>query len=334
MAHQASHVTLADVARAAGVSEQTVSRTVHNSPAVRPETKERVRKAMRELGYRPNFAGQSLRRGRYHALGIAMFNITSTGNLDRLDGFTTAADESGYAITLIKMPDQDESTLAEAAERMLTLPVDGMIFNLNHMVSDFYTFEPPQGLGTVIITMMEHPICSTVDCDQHRGSEEVVSYFLERGHKTVHHIAGPLRSLSAQQREEGWRRALAARGIEPPQVLRGDWTPASGYEAGVRLAQDPQVTAVYASNDAMAYGCICALRDAGRRVPDDVSIIGVDNNLDTLVPNVPLTSLSFDNRRVGLWAVNKLVGERAADTREHVLLPGTLIERDSVRALG
>ena len=216
---------------------------------------------MRELGYRPNFAGQSLRGGRCHALGIAMFNITSTGNLARLDGFTTAADESGYAITLIKMPDQDESTLAEAAERMLTLPVDGMIFSLNHMVSDFYTFEPPQ-------------------------------------------------------------------------VLRGDWTPASGYEAGARLAQDPHVTAVYASNDAMAYGCICALRDAGRRVPDDVSIIGVDNNLDTLVPNVPLTSLSFDNRRVGLWAVNRLVGEHAAGTREHVLLPGTLVERDSVRALG
>ena len=77
MAAKPHRVTVTDVARAAGVSEQTVSRTVHDSPAVRAETKERVRRAMRELGYRPNFAGQSLRRGRYHTLGVVMFDITA-----------------------------------------------------------------------------------------------------------------------------------------------------------------------------------------------------------------------------------------------------------------
>lgn len=334
MAPAPHHVTLSDVARAAGVSEQTVSRTVHDSPAVRPETKERVRRAMRELGYRPNYAGQSLRRGRYHTLGVVMFNITAAGNLDRLDGFTSAAENNGYALTIMKYEDSENATLAQAAAQMSSLPVDGMIFNLNHMVSDFEDFKPPFALPTVIVTMKEHPVCSTVDNDQQLCSEHIVSYFLERGHRTVHHIAGPLKSMSGMQREIGWRNALAQRGIEPPHVQRGDWSPDSGYEAGLRLAQDPSVTAIYASNDAMAYGCICALESRGRHVPDDVSVIGVDDNLGSLVPHAGLTSARFDNRQVGLWAVEKLVGEDdAARVREHVLFPGELVERSSVRAL-
>lgn len=102
MAAVKKSVSVKDVARLAGVSEQTVSRTVHDSPSVRPETKERVRAAMRELGYRPNFAGRSLRRGKFKTVGVAMFNITGTGNLDRMEGFAAAADKHGYAITLIQ----------------------------------------------------------------------------------------------------------------------------------------------------------------------------------------------------------------------------------------
>ena len=90
MAAVKKSVSVKDVARLAGVSEQTVSRTVHDSPSVRPETKERVRAAMRELGYRPNFAGRSLRRGKFKTVGVAMFNITGTGNLDRMEGFAAA----------------------------------------------------------------------------------------------------------------------------------------------------------------------------------------------------------------------------------------------------
>lgn len=93
MAAVKKSVSVKDVARLAGVSEQTVSRTVHDSPSVRPETKERVRAAMRELGYRPNFAGRSLRRGKFKTVGVAMFNITGTGNLDRMEGFAAAADK-------------------------------------------------------------------------------------------------------------------------------------------------------------------------------------------------------------------------------------------------
>ena len=197
-------VSVKDVARLAGVSEQTVSRTVHDSPSVRPETKERVRAAMRELGYRPNFAGRSLRRGKFKTVGVAMFNITGTGNLDRMEGFAAAADKHGYAITLTKV-DGHPYTLESASSRMSALPVDGMVVIMNRMPADFGTFEPLPGMQTVLVTMLEHPLCSTVDNDQFDCSRQVVEYLLEQGHKTVHFISCPERSLSGMRREEGWR---------------------------------------------------------------------------------------------------------------------------------
>ena len=152
MAAVKKSVSVKDVARLAGVSEQTVSRTVHDSPSVRPETKERVRAAMRELGYRPNFAGRSLRRGKFKTVGVAMFNITGTGNLDRMEGFAAAADKHGYAITLTKV-DGHPYTLESASSRMSALPVDGMVVIMNRMPADFGTFEPLPGMQTVLVTM-------------------------------------------------------------------------------------------------------------------------------------------------------------------------------------
>ncbi len=332
----AKSVSVKDVARLAGVSEQTVSRTVRDLPSVRPETKERVRAAMRELGYRPNFAGRSLRRGKFKTVGVVMFNMAGTGNLDRLEGFATAADKHDYALTLVKMDAHPPYTLESAAARMSGLPVDGMVIVMNRMTADFSAFAPLPGLETVLVTMLEHPVCSTVDNDQFEASCTIVSYLLERGHKTVHFISCPERSLSGMQREAGWRQALMEHGIEPPQLIRGDWTAKSGYEAGCALAADPACTAVYASNDAMAYGCIRGLESRGKRVPDDVSVVGVDDSLGDVVPDVGLTTMRFDNKRVGAWAVDKIAGADAADAAnapEHVLFPGELIERDTVRDL-
>ena len=331
MAAVKKSVSVKDVARLAGVSEQTVSRTVHDSPSVRPETKERVRAAMRELGYRPNFAGRSLRRGKFKTVGVAMFNITGTGNLDRMEGFTAAADKHGYAITLTKV-DGHPYTLESASSRMSALPVDGMVVIMNRMPADFGTFEPLPGMQTVLVTMLEHPLCSTVDNDQFDCSREVVEYLLGQGHKTVHFISCPERSLSGMQREEGWRETLRAHGIEPPRLVRGDWTAQSGYAAGQALADDPTCTAIYASNDAMAYGCIRGLESRGKRVPEDVSVAGVDDSLGDIVPDRRLTTVRFDNKRVGMWAVDKIAGaEGVASGVEHMLIPGMLVEGDTVR---
>lgn len=137
-----------------------------------------------------------------------MFNITGTGNLDRMEGFAAAADKHGYAITLTKV-DGHPYTLESASSRMSALPVDGMVVIMNRMPADFGTFEPLPGMQTVLVTMLEHPLCSTVDNDQFDCSRQVVEYLLGRGHKTVHFISCPERSLSGMRRERAGARHCA-----------------------------------------------------------------------------------------------------------------------------
>ncbi len=321
-------VSMADVAKAAGVSQQTISRVANNSPKVSPETRAHVQAVMDEMGYRPSFAGRSLKNGSYHTVGLVMFNITSTGNLDRLDSILTAAAEDGYAITLIKMSPDEQPTLTAAAERMRALPVDGMIFNLNTMVEDFEEFCPLPGLTTVLTSPVEHPVCSSVDGDQLRCSRDAVEHLLAHGHKNVRFVTGKSTSLAARLRLQGWQETLLAHGIEPVEPIEGDWSADRGYEAGAILAKDPACTAVYAANDTTALGVITALRDAGRRVPEDVSVVGVDDSLVGVVPHAELTSVRFDNRKVGRLAFELAVN--GSDKRQHTLVPGALVERQTV----
>jgi DNA-binding LacI/PurR family transcriptional regulator len=116
-------------------------------------------------------------------------------------------------------------------------------------------------------------------------------HLLGLGHKTVHHLAGPQRWYSARDRMEGWRSALAAHGREEPPVVEGDWSASSGYTAGRELAADSKVTAVFAANDDMAIGLIRALAEAGRRVPDEVSVVGFDDIPVSAYVTPPLTTV-------------------------------------------
>lgn len=251
-----------------------------------------------------------------------------------IDGIADAAEERGFALTMIKKRAGEKMTLAEAARRMSQLPVDGMIFNLRQMVDDFDTFEAPKDLKTVIITPMEHPTCSTVSDDQEGGARMACEYFLNRGHKNVYFVSGKKESLSSQCRMKGWRAALEARGIEPPEPLQGDWNADSGYAAGLVLADKPDCTAVLAANDCMANGVMMALRDKGLSVPDDVSVIGFDDELYKTIPNSILTSVKFRHRELGIRALNEVVaGLEAPSSRSRTLVSGVLVERSSVKDL-
>ncbi len=266
-------------------------------------------------------------------IGVVLFHL-SGGAVDMIDGIADAAEERGFALTMIKKRAGEKMTLAEAARRMSQLPVDGMIFNLRQMVDDFDTFEAPKDLKTVIITPMEHPTCSTVSDDQEGGARMACEYFLNHGHKNVYFVSGKKESLSSQCRMKGWRAALEARGIEPPEPLQGDWNADSGYAAGLVLADKPDCTAVLAANDCMANGVMMALRDKGLNVPDDVSVIGFDDELYKTIPNSILTSVKFRHRELGIRALNEVVaGLEAPSSRSRTLVSGVLVERSSVRDL-
>ena len=326
---------MADVARAAGVSQQTVSRVANGLPNVNEQTRQRVQAAMQELGFRPSYAGRSLRDGRYHSVGLCVNDVTKFGNLSMIDGIASAAREHNCAITLVEMSKTEEFSLAEATRRMAALPVDGIIIGMSRMAPDFETFDPLPGIGTVIVTMYAHPRVTTVDSDHYGCSLLLMNHLFELGHEQIRYIGGPSFSVDEQFRRAGWQDALERKHIKPQAPLEGDWSANSGYEAARYLAEhDRTMTAIYAANDQMANGAIAALRDSGLRVPEDVSVAGVDDSLGDIVPDRRLTTVRFDNKRVGMWAVDKIAGaEGGASGVEHMLIPGVLVEGDTVRDL-
>ena len=331
MAHcSGTNVSLADVAKLANVSAQTVSRVANGSEAVRPDTRKRVLDAMAELGYRPSFAARSLRTGSYCSVGLAMSgNMDATGRRYQLEGIAKAAAEHRYAVTLVHLSD-DEATLGEASRRMECLPVDGQILYLGARPSDFSTFEPPQALPTVIISTLHHPYCATISHDQMGCSISIVDYLIQKGHREIRFAGGRRDSYANMSRQKGWEQALRTRGLHVVEPLHGDWTADSGYEIGVRIVQDKACTAVYASNDAIAVGIIYALRDAGLRVPEDISVIGVDDSLVGVIPHLELSSYRFNGEQAGAIAFDIATNPPKGKEPPHILVPGTLIERSTV----
>ena len=325
-----SGASLADVAKLAGVSAQTVSRVANGSDAVRPKTRERVLAAMSELGYRPSFAARSLRAGNYHSVGLAMSGeIAATGRRLQFEGVATAAARHRYAMTLLHL-DDEEATLGEATRRMSSLPVDGQILYLGSSPSDFSTFEPPVMLPTVIISTKHHPRCATISNDQMGCSVTIVDHLIQKGHREIRFVGGRRDSFANDRRLRGWEQALRMRGLRVVEPHHGDWTADSGYEIGMRLAQDDACTAVYASNDAIAVGVIYALRDAGLRVPQDVSVIGVDDALEGVIPHLELSSYRFNDTQVGSIAFDLATNPPEGKEPPHILVPGTIVERATV----
>lgn len=329
-----TQVSMQDVAKAAGVSPQTVSRVANDSNAVKPETRQRVEAAMERLGYHPNYAARALKHGRFQDIGVVMFDTTRFGNARILDSIVTHAAEEGYSVTIQTMSNGAECTLASAIDRMQRQPVDGVIVVLEERISDFVGYKPPRELPVVLISEAAADHCPTVDADQYGCSTAIVDYLMSKGHKTVYHIAGPVTSRAAESRAQGWREALEQIGARVPSMYIGDWCADSGYQAGVALAHDPECTAIYAANDQMAYGAMLGLESAGKRVPEDVSIVGVDDSLVDVVPRLNLTTMRMRNDAIGATAFSMVrrqcEGEKVPAGIKTVI-PTELIERGSVR---
>lgn len=324
-------VSMADVARAAGVSQQTVSRVVNGQANVRAETRARILSAMDNLGFRPNYAGRSLRGGAYRAVGLFMPDLMLTGNLATLNGLLAAASEHGYAVTLADGAPGAARSLTAESRRMAALPVDGIVINMSQKADDFDDFVPLPGLKTVIVGALPHPRCTTIDSDHYGAAALAVEHLVARGHREIRHIAGPADSVPAQEREAAWRSVLERHGLAVVEPLHGDWTADDGYRIGEALAADRGATAIFAANDQMAYGALLALRASGRGVPEDVSLIGIDDALEGVVPHNALSTVRLNLQERGRAVFEHAVGALAgAVDPVAVRIPGTLVERASV----
>jgi DNA-binding LacI/PurR family transcriptional regulator len=259
---------MADVARIAGVSHQTVSRVLNDHPNVRPATRDRVLAAIRELGYRPNAAARTLVTRRTNTLGVISFNTTLYGPASMLYGIEQAAKQHDYFVTVAALAALDRRSVLDAVERLRDQAVEGIIVIAPQTTAVGALANVPSDVSLVAVGCGTHASLASVAVDNEAGAERATSYLLDLGHRTVHHLAGPASWLDAQEREVGWRRTLESRDAPVPDPLTGgDWSARTGFELGHRIARDPSVTAVFCANDHMALGLLRALQQAGRKVP-------------------------------------------------------------------
>ncbi|MCF1593327.1 LacI family DNA-binding transcriptional regulator [Streptomyces muensis] len=326
--------SMADVAQLAGVSSQTVSRVSNGFPGVTEETRQQVMAAMRELGYRPNSAARALKRGEFRTLGVITFSLSTHGNIRTLEAIATSAARHGYAVTLlpVAVPTQDE--VNGAFSRLGELAVDAVIVIMEIHLLDAATVSLPPGVQVVVADSDAGDRYTVVDTDQAGGARDAVRHLLDLGHHTVWHLAGPEDSFAAQRRANAWHAALTEAGATPPPLVRGDWSAESGYRAGLHLADHPDCTAVFAANDQMALGLLRALHERGRRVPDDVSVIGFDDLPESASFLPPLTTIHQDFAEVGRLCVEGVITKiRHGDTTHGTtLVPTRLVLRESTGA--
>ncbi|WP_026377720.1 MULTISPECIES: LacI family DNA-binding transcriptional regulator [Aestuariimicrobium] len=301
--------SLADVAQVAGVSAQTVSRVAMGKEQVRPETRERVIEAMRELGYRPNGAARALKYGRFRTIGVIMFTLATYGNMRTLGAISDEATRAGYSLTLISLEAATQASVSGAFAQLSEQAVDGVVLVVPADIARGRGVMIPPGLPVVVIDSSPDETHPFVDHDQAQGARLATEHLLDLGHRTVWHVAGPTGSWSAKRRRESWADVLAERGCELLEPFVGDWSADSGWAAGQRLAELPQVTAVFAANDQMALGLMRALHEAGRSVPAEISVVGFDDTPDSGNYWPPLTTVHQHFELVGREALQALVGQ-------------------------
>lgn len=323
---------MTDVARLAGVSHQTVSRVLNGHPNVREQTRNRVRAAIAELGYRPNRAAKALVTGRSQLLGVVAQSSTLYGPASLLAAFEEAAGEAGFAVSVGRVNNLDRESISAAVERHLDQRVAGIVVIAPVRSANEALDHLPAGVPLVTIDGDPCRPGALVTVDQEAGAIEATQLLLEAGHQTVWHVSGPPEWFDSAGRVEGWRYALRTAGAEIPPVVPADWTAAAGYRAGQMLARMPEVTAIFAANDHLALGVLRAMSERGRRVPEDVSVVGFDDVPEAGYFIPPLTTVRPDFAAVARESLALLLGqiETGTPVEARRTIAPRLVERASV----
>jgi DNA-binding LacI/PurR family transcriptional regulator len=319
--------SMADVARAAGVSAQTVSRVFRDSPNVSPETRRRVLAAVEQLGYRFNNAARMLSSGRSHTIGLVL--LQSGGYYSRsavTAGVEHAAGEAGYGVSIATIAALDTGLMERSLSKLADQGVDGIVIAVPLIFATQKMEDITRDIPTVTLDGSRTSDARVLGIDQQEAGRVATQHLLDLGHRQVWHVSGPDEWIEARQRRQGWQACLEAAGIEAPPPLEGDWSPESGHRQGQIIAMIPDVTAVFVASDEMAFGVIRALGERGRSVPEDVSIVSVDDIALAAYCSPPLTTVRQDFYRFGAAAVTLLLdGAGSGDS----VVPATLSVRAS-----
>lgn len=300
---------LEDVAEVAGVSHQTVSRVVNNHPNVSKATREKVEAAIAELGYRRNTAARSLVTRRSQTIGVLASELSHYGPANTLLGVEHAARDAGYFVSIAALRSVNREAIFDALRHFTDQSVDGIAVLVPHTETLQILEEYNPDVPVVAAGSLGSDAIGGAMVDQKHGAELAVGHLIRQGHRRIGHVAGPGGWIDAIARTEGWRAALHEAGLSADLLVEGDWSAGSGYEIGRRLAAQRTATALFVGNDQMALGILRAFNEAGVRVPDDISIVGFDDQPESGFFNPPLTTVRQDFEELGRRCIDIMLKE-------------------------
>jgi DNA-binding LacI/PurR family transcriptional regulator len=324
---------MADVGKLAGVSHQTVSRVLNEPGRVSDETQARVQAAIEQLKYHRSTVARALATRRTKTIGLISTGIALHSHSKRMIAFNEAARAAGYQVSMASIANGDRDSMMSALDVLLGQSVEGLVL----IAADVRTLEIIRDvqLDVPLVTAESSGRAGlhSVSIDQFLGAQLATSYLADLGHRNILHVAGPSWSLDANERLNGWRTELERRGLPVRDPIVGDWTPESGYEIGLKLAEQNEFSAVFCANDQMTLGVLHALADSGIRVPDDVSVVGFDDIPEAAHFIPPLTTIRQDFVELGRQIMATLLTLiEGADVAEPIHTEPRLIVRKSTSA--
>jgi LacI family transcriptional regulator len=337
---KARRVTLADVAQAAGMSKSAVSMILNERPGTRlsEEAVKRVRAAAEELGYRPDPQAQSLRLGRTKSIGFISDEVTVTRYASAMISGVLDEAKAHDRTVLIAETRGDPEELARAVDAMLDRRVDGLL--VGQMVARMIDVPPlPRGVPLVIVngtTSRDHP---SVLPEERAAGHTVAQHLVDAGHRRIGiigdipRVMNDLRaSATIPDRFAGMMAAFGEAGVVPERVEVDEWNPSAGYSGAHRILDvHPDLTAILACNDNVAFGVYQALGERGIRVGEEISVISFDDEELAEYHRPGLTTARLPYEEMGRRGVRMLLG---GSEPAHELVPMPLIVRESVRQLG
>ncbi len=344
--HNKKRITMKDVAHAAGVSTQTVSRVINNVSYVSDVTRNKVEAVIDEMGYRPSTLARSLSQQRSYTLGVVLFGLKHVGPSRTLNGIADAAEKLDYVLLMKELDDSyDTESVKNIIDSLLSRQVDGIIWAAPEIgESHAWIKDHLENIPVPLIFSAMEPRAGvpSVTTDNYVGATLAVQHLLDTGRKKIAHLAGPMLWWEAAERKRGWRDTLKKAGLDAPEhaCAAGNWSAKSGEVAFLQLLESyPDMDGIFVGNDQMA---LSVLREAHRlniKIPEQLAVIGFDNMPESAFFSPALTTISQDLQLIGETAVKVIVEmiqarqENLPVTAHASFLTPTLIVRESSESL-
>ncbi len=327
--------TISDVARMAGVSTMTVSRVINNSGYISQATRERVERAIEQLGYVPNALARGLRFKQTKTIALILTDITNPFFTTLARGVEDAASEQGFSVIFCNT-DEDEGDESEYLNMLLQKQVDGILLVPARCSSESISMLQSRSVPVVVLDRRVSGVqVDSVRGDSEEGAYRLVQHLLEMGHRRIAVLTGPRSVTTATDRVVGYRRAMVEAGLEVDEsmVLHDAFSQEAGYRmAQLALGIASRPTALFAGNNFIAAGAFRALHEAGLRVPEDISLVAFDDLQLPLAMDPFLTVAAQPAYEMGRRAtellLDRLAGDAPAEGRE-IVLPVTVVVRRS-----